>query len=143
MAGRLFPAGGAASIPLSKCFILIGRSDECDIRLNHSFVSSRHCALWWDGINWVLEDLASRNGTAINNRPITKQFMKSGDTLTISKRIRYVIEYDSLVEQQRFAGISLDEEQRLLGDDRSYREHGPATKRLEPHDKDVWSSFEG
>jgi pSer/pThr/pTyr-binding forkhead associated (FHA) protein len=143
MAGRLFPAGGAPSIVLTKCFILIGRSKECDIRLDHSFVSSRHCALWWDGDHWILEDLSSRNGTAVNNTQITKHSLRSGDTFTVSKRVRFVIEYESAVEEARFAGLSPDEEQRLLGDERTYREHGPATKRLDPHDKDIWSTFEG
>jgi len=142
MAGRLFPAGGAPSIPLSKCFILIGRDPECDIRLKHSFVSSRHCALMWDGLTWIVEDLASRNGTAVNNLPVKREYLKSGDTLTVARRVRFAIEYDPAIERERFAGLSLEEEQRLLGDDRSYREHGPATKRLEPHDKDIWSTFE-
>jgi hypothetical protein len=31
----------------------------------------------------------------------------------------------------------------LVGDDRRYSEQGPATKRLEPHDKVVWSAMEG
>jgi pSer/pThr/pTyr-binding forkhead associated (FHA) protein len=142
MAGRLFPAGGARSIPLTKCFILIGRASECDVQINESFVSGRHCALLWNGSTWVAEDLASRNGTTVNNRIITKQPLKSGDTLTIARKVRYVIEFDPAVEAERFVDIPLEEAQRLLGDDRTFGEHGPATKRLEPHDKDVWSAFE-
>ena len=33
-------------------------------------------------------------------------------------------------------------ERLLRGDDRRWDEDGPATKRLEPHDKDIWSRFE-
>jgi pSer/pThr/pTyr-binding forkhead associated (FHA) protein len=122
--------------------MLIGRAPECDVPIKESFVSSRHCALLWNGTTWVAEDLASRNGTTVNNRIITKQPLKSGDTITIARKVRYVIEFDPAVEAQRFVDISLEEEQRLLGDDRTFGEHGPATKRLEPHDKDVWSEFE-
>jgi pSer/pThr/pTyr-binding forkhead associated (FHA) protein len=143
MAGRLFPAGGGRSIALTKRVMVIGRAPDCDIRLNYPVVSGRHCRLVFDGNAWIVEDLKSRNGTMVNTIPITTHVLKSGDTLVISAKFRLVIEYTLATERARFAAMDDGEEQpEHPGDDRKFEEHGPATKRLEPHDKDVWSAFE-
>jgi pSer/pThr/pTyr-binding forkhead associated (FHA) protein len=47
----------------------IGAGSDNDLMLSDRFVSTRHARLWWDGAEWWLEDLGSRNGTAINGRP--------------------------------------------------------------------------
>lgn len=143
MAGRLFPAGGGASIPLTKPVMVIGRAYGCDIRLSDSVVSNLHCTLTFDGTVWVVEDKGSRNGTIVNGIPVNKPVpLKSGDTLIISAKFRLVIEYTTTAERQRFSQVSEEDASPTLGDDRNYGEHGPATKRLEPHDKDVWSRFD-
>jgi pSer/pThr/pTyr-binding forkhead associated (FHA) protein len=143
MAGRLFPAGGGASIPLSKIVMVIGRAHGCDIRLSDPVVSNLHCTLTFDGTSWVIEDKVSRNGTMVNRLPVTKPVaLKSGDTFIISAKFRFVIEYSTAAERKRFSGEGEEKDTQGLGDDRNYGEHGPATKRLEPHDKDVWSLFE-
>jgi pSer/pThr/pTyr-binding forkhead associated (FHA) protein len=122
--------------------MVIGRADTCDIVIRQPFISSRHCVLKFERGAWMIEDLQSRNGTAVNDRLVPRAVLRSGDTISVAKRIRFVIEFDATVEANRFSELSDDEEQLLHGDDRSYREHGPATTRLEPHDKDVWSDFE-
>src|SRR5262245_38003480 len=140
MAGRIFPAGGARSIPLSKPVMYIGRSPACDIRLSMPVVSNRHAALIFDGTNWTIQDLGSRNGTRVNEVWVTTQVLKTGDTVSIAAKYRFVIEFDLKVERQRFLEMpEIDKGNVLAGDDRTFAEHGPATKRLEPHDKDVWS----
>jgi pSer/pThr/pTyr-binding forkhead associated (FHA) protein len=144
MAGRLFPAGGGASIPLTNRVMIIGRAQGCDIRLADPIVSNRHCVLQYDGGHWLIEDLASRNGTRVNGLPVVKPMvLKTGDTLIISAKFRFVIEYSPSVERNRFAGPGAGGDGPPSGDDRNYLEHGPATKRLEPQDKDIWSKFEG
>ncbi|MCA9637378.1 MAG: FHA domain-containing protein [Myxococcales bacterium] len=42
---------------------LIGRSRDCDLVLPARDVSSRHATLEWNGADWQLRDLGSRNGT--------------------------------------------------------------------------------
>lgn len=42
---------------------LIGRSRDCDLVLRARDVSSRHATLEWNGADWQLRDLGSRNGT--------------------------------------------------------------------------------
>jgi len=142
MAARLFPAGGGPSIALTKRVMWVGRRPECDIRLNRPIVSNIQCVLYWDGETWVIEDHWSSNGTAVGRGRITKHELSSGETITISRMFRFVIEFDPAVEHERFVDAPLTDVQELQGDDRTFSEHGPATKRLEPHDKDIWSKFD-
>jgi len=144
MAGRLFPAGGQKSIPLPRSVMYLGRSPDCDIRLDYPIVSGRHCVFVFDGTNWTVQDLRSRNGTRVNEVWIDNSvILNTGDTITIAARFRFVIEFDIVIERQRFIAMSDAERKDIMrGDDRTWAEHGPATRRLEPHDKDVWSQFE-
>ena len=51
---------------------LIGRSPSCDVRFDDTRVSSQHASLRWTGEGWELCDLASRNGTLVDGRPLEK-----------------------------------------------------------------------
>jgi hypothetical protein len=42
---------------------LVGRSRDCDLVTRARDVSSRHAMLEWNGVDWQLRDLGSRNGT--------------------------------------------------------------------------------
>jgi hypothetical protein len=46
----------------------IGADDENDMVLGDGFVSGRHARLRWDGVDWLLEDLGSTNGTFVNGQ---------------------------------------------------------------------------
>lgn len=59
---HLLPEGGVETVSLPETLV-IGRH-QGDLRLEDDpFVSSRHARVRWDGSNYVLEDLGSRNGT--------------------------------------------------------------------------------
>jgi pSer/pThr/pTyr-binding forkhead associated (FHA) protein len=51
--------------------ITIGRDPGCDIPLQDDTISARHAHLTYHHNQWWLEDLASTNGTQLNNMPIT------------------------------------------------------------------------
>lgn len=54
--------------------INLGRRDTCDICLSYdSQVSRVHAQVLFDGRRFWLEDLESRNGTFMNNKPIRKR----------------------------------------------------------------------
>ncbi len=47
--------------------IILGRSNDCDVVIEHSSVSRTHARLWMEeGVIW-LEDLGSKNGTYIGD----------------------------------------------------------------------------
>jgi hypothetical protein len=47
----------------------IGRSPECDLRLEHASVSRLHATLVRQGEAWHLRDLASKNGSFVDGQP--------------------------------------------------------------------------
>ncbi len=46
--------------------LLIGRAEDCDLRIESDFVSRYHCILLLDEFTLRLRDLGSKNGTYIN-----------------------------------------------------------------------------
>ena len=50
--------------------VLIGRGEECQLRLQSNMVSRRHCLLRFDRFPATLEDCGSTNGTLLNGQPV-------------------------------------------------------------------------
>jgi pSer/pThr/pTyr-binding forkhead associated (FHA) protein len=64
--------------------VVVGRDDDCQIRLASSDVSRRHCAIRPSPEGMLIRDLGSRNGTQINDVPIEEEtLLKPGDILRI------------------------------------------------------------
>jgi len=60
--------------------ILIGRGPHCNISLKDESLSSSHARISFHHAQWWLEDMSSRNGTALNNDKIsTPTVVISGD----------------------------------------------------------------
>lgn len=64
------PGGISVDYELSENQVVIGRAQECDLRLDHPGVSRRHARIRRDGSGWVIEDLHSANGVLLNGRKI-------------------------------------------------------------------------
>ncbi|MCH4209692.1 FHA domain-containing protein FhaB/FipA [Bifidobacterium sp.] len=67
------PLAGS-SVPLSNETITLGRSATNTVVMNDEFVSSHHARVYRDpaSSDWVIEDLGSTNGTAVNQRRISE-----------------------------------------------------------------------
>jgi pSer/pThr/pTyr-binding forkhead associated (FHA) protein len=63
--------------------VVIGRADDCDIRLGEAHLSRRHAQLTALGDQLEIVDLDSANGTFVNGRRITKAQLRSGDELSL------------------------------------------------------------
>ncbi|NOX56340.1 MAG: FHA domain-containing protein [Planctomycetes bacterium] len=64
--------------------IVIGRSEGCQVRLNHETVSSKHCMLSNRGHGLVVRDLGSDTGTFVNDERVEgERTLKPGDVLRI------------------------------------------------------------
>jgi pSer/pThr/pTyr-binding forkhead associated (FHA) protein len=58
------------TIDLSDGTLLIGREEDCQLRLTCDFLSRRHCALELSDLTLRIRDLGSKNGTYVNGRRI-------------------------------------------------------------------------
>jgi pSer/pThr/pTyr-binding forkhead associated (FHA) protein len=65
---------------------LIGRGEDCQLRMNNQLVSRHHCVLLVRDRQVSLQDLGSRNGTYVNERRIdAEQGLKAGDRIKIGE----------------------------------------------------------
>ncbi len=85
MSAQLIPlkAGTAPAILLQRPVLLIGRHPECDVRLDVSTISRRHCcvALAYDRV--MIRDLGSRNGLRVNGLLVDEAQLRPGDEVAI------------------------------------------------------------
>jgi adenylate cyclase len=93
MYGFFAPVGGGDSFPLSKKEMVIGRHKTCDIVLNYSNVSSRHCKLVLSEGYWYIIDLQSTNGVKVNGNKVMDRRVDPGSTVTVAKHT-FKIQYD-------------------------------------------------
>jgi pSer/pThr/pTyr-binding forkhead associated (FHA) protein len=65
---------------------LLGRAPENTIVIRQVAVSARHARLSWENGGWWLEDLGSRNGTTLNELPLSKPTpLTDGDIIGIGE----------------------------------------------------------
>ncbi|MBR2133403.1 MAG: FHA domain-containing protein [Eubacterium sp.] len=73
---------------LRKQDVLIGRGDDCDIKINLDTVSSKHARIHLTTRGWALSDLNSHNGTKLNGRFINQpQLIFDEDIVTFGERV--------------------------------------------------------
>src|SRR6478736_827565 len=84
MRAQLVPLDGAETIDLAKDMILVGRKEDCDLRLDHKSVSKMHCIIVkTDGL-LLLRDLGSTNGTRVNGTRVRRAALLPNDQLAIA-----------------------------------------------------------
>src|SRR3954454_21657550 len=84
MRAQLVPVDGGPPIDINKDLIVVGRKEECDLRLEHKSVSKMHCVIVkTDGL-LVLRDLGSTNGTRVNGTRVRRAALLPNDQLTIA-----------------------------------------------------------
>jgi len=74
--------------------VLIGRGDDCGLRILHSEVSRHHLAIFPEAGRWWARDLNSSNGTLIDGRRIEKIPLEGTTTLALGEggpRIKLIL----------------------------------------------------
>lgn len=70
----------------------VGRAADNGIRLDDETVSAHHARIFYHGGQWWLEDLASRNGTDVNELPVEEPLVVAyGDEIRFG-RVRLRLE---------------------------------------------------
>ncbi len=70
-------------INLSKEEIVMGRGDNCTIKLPISNVSRLHLRIFAENEEYIVEDLNSTNGTFVNNVRISRCILRNNDQIKI------------------------------------------------------------
>ena len=84
MRAQLVPLDGGSPVEVAKEMTLIGRQEDCDLRLDHKSVSKMHCVLVkTDGL-LVLRDLGSTNGTRVNGTRVRRAALLPNDKLSVA-----------------------------------------------------------
>jgi pSer/pThr/pTyr-binding forkhead associated (FHA) protein len=60
---------------------VVGRDADCDVPLSNLSVSRKHAKVEETAAGWVVEDLASVNGTFLKGKRVTDAVLASGDAL--------------------------------------------------------------
>jgi pSer/pThr/pTyr-binding forkhead associated (FHA) protein len=85
---RLKILGGPSSGQLTPIFqgkLIIGREEDCHLRIQSEFLSRHHCVLLLDEYTLRIRDLGSKNGTFVNGRRIGSEelILCNGDTVSV------------------------------------------------------------
>lgn len=92
--GTLKPMGGGDPIPLLKAELVVGRRASCDICLDFSNISGKHCVLRFSNNVWHVRDLGSTNGTTVNGAGIASDHsVMPDDELGIAGHL-YNLDYE-------------------------------------------------
>jgi hypothetical protein len=85
--------GGSSSPPLLLALdraerdrLLVGRHPRCDVVVSDPSVSRRHAQLTFRDGAWVIQDLASTNGTIVNGARVGRTALHAGDILTLGSQ---------------------------------------------------------
>jgi hypothetical protein len=81
-------AGREIVIPLTGA--IIGRNPPAEILLNEPAVSRQHCSIHLRRNDWLVEDLASQNGTLVNGAPVSKEVLRPGDRIQVGDTVLLV-----------------------------------------------------
>jgi two-component system cell cycle response regulator len=86
---HIYPTGPGmgARYPLSDTPMVLGRGNDCDIRINDHSVSRRHARIQPGADGYYAVDLQSTNGTFVNDVPASICKLKDGDYLRVGNCI--------------------------------------------------------
>src|SRR5438552_11502360 len=80
----LISLSGGKMFPVDKDFVLIGRQDICDLRIDHKSVSKQHCILVKQGEKLWVRDLGSTNGSHVNGKRVRRAVLNVKDVLGVA-----------------------------------------------------------
>lgn len=91
--GKPVIVGGGKKMVLGGESMLIGRSRECDVRVDDPNVSRKHAELRREDGEWSVADLGSTNGIKVNGRKVASARLAPGDEITLGlTRLTFEIE---------------------------------------------------
>ena len=97
IAGKIFE--------LSEPVLSVGRTPNNRIHLPDNSVSSRHAELRLEGLDYIVKDLDSTNGTRVNGEKITTYTLRRNDVLRFGNmEVVYESEHEPVLVPARLPG---------------------------------------
>lgn len=87
--------GERRSFSLPREVTVIGRREDCDLRIPLSEVSRKHCRFLIENDTLKLEDLGSSNGTFHNGQRIQQAVVQAGDTVQVGPVV-FIVQIDGV-----------------------------------------------
>ena len=90
MRAQLIPADGSPAIELVNDLSIVGRKEDCDVRVDHKSVSKQHCVLVKTDGMLLVRDLGSTNGTRVNGQRVRRAALLPNDQVSFAS-IRFKV----------------------------------------------------
>jgi len=95
----IFKASGQRKdLPISNSVTVVGRGEDCGLRVPLKSVSRRHCEIAVGEDEVVVRDLGSSNGTYVNNHRVAETPLKAGDRMVIGPVV-FTVQIDGQPEE--------------------------------------------
>ncbi|HLL87946.1 MAG TPA: FHA domain-containing protein, partial [Tepidisphaeraceae bacterium] len=87
--------GERRSFSVVRDITVIGRREDCDLRIPLGDISRKHCRLIRDDDAVRLEDLGSSNGSFVNGQRVQEAVVQPGDTISVGP-VNFVVQIDGV-----------------------------------------------
>ena len=98
--------GERRSFSIQRDMTVIGRREDCDLRIPLGEVSRKHCRLVRDGDILKVEDLGSSNGTFLNAHRVQEALLSPGDSIQVGPVV-FVLQVDGTPGDDELSPVSL------------------------------------
>jgi adenylate cyclase len=89
----MFKDNERREFPLTEQKTVLGRRQDCALRIPTKDISRQHCVLMLQKSGVVAKDLGSSNGTFVNGKRIAEQELSAGDRLRLGP-VTFVVQID-------------------------------------------------
>jgi pSer/pThr/pTyr-binding forkhead associated (FHA) protein len=98
--------GERRSFSIARDMTVIGRREDCDLRIPLGEVSRKHCRLIRDGDVMKIEDLGSSNGTFLNAHRVQEALLSPGDSIQVGPVV-FVLQVDGTPPDDELSPVSI------------------------------------
>jgi pSer/pThr/pTyr-binding forkhead associated (FHA) protein len=99
--------GERRSFSIARDMTVIGRREDCDLRIPLGDVSRKHCRIVRDGEMLKLEDLGSSNGTFLNAHRVQEALLSPGDSIQVGPVV-FVLQIDGEPADDDLAPLTME-----------------------------------
>jgi pSer/pThr/pTyr-binding forkhead associated (FHA) protein len=94
--------GERRSFSIARDMTVIGRREDCDLRIPVGDVSRKHCRMVKEADTLRIEDLGSSNGTFVNGERVQEAVLNPGDVIQVGP-VQFVLQIDGVPSEDELA----------------------------------------